>query len=156
MSHLTAVRTAPAGKTKARKPRGKARVKSRSECPVASVADIADALDQAVEANRDAARERDVRIACAVLDPLPVVADDQALLGAMDAMLASAIANCVWGSRIECSAVPLRDRIVVRIRFLKPGADQSPWAVDDGELCGAWLSATAIGGYGSNEATSGA
>lgn len=156
MSRLTAVRTTPAGKSKAKKPKGKARLRSRSECPVAAVADIADALDLAVESNRDAARERDVRIACAVLDPLPVVTDEHALVRAMDAMLASAIANCVWGSRIECSAVPLRDRIVVRIRFLKPGADQSPWTVDDGELCSAWLSAAALDGYGSKAATSGA
>lgn len=155
MSRLTAVRTHQISSMKATRARPKARPQAHA-APQATVTDLADALERAIEMSRDAAEERDVRIACAVLDPLPVETDDASLDAALQAMLGSAIAHCVWGSRIQCEPVRVRGRVALRIRFLKPGTDQAPWSADDGEICGTWVSAAVIERYGSNAATTGA
>lgn len=151
MSTLTSIPTSASAEPRQskrtdRKPTRRAKPRRRPAPPARatarSIVDLADAIDQAVELNRNRAVERDVRIACVVLDPLPVLADEYALADALDGMLANAIANTVWGSRIELRTGLVRERVVVRIRFLKPGSDQSPWSVDDGELCGTWPAAS--------------
>ena len=101
---------------------------------------LADVLERAVEFNLNTAMRCDVRLHCCCLDELPVYGDERALLSEIDAMLAYAVSNAVWGSRVTCETESIDGRVALRVWFARPASNpgSNDWAIADGELLSSW------------------
>ena len=109
------------------------------------VINLADVLERAVDLNLNTAMRCDVRLHCYCLDELPVYGDERALLSEVDAMLAYAVSNAVWGSRVTCEAEMKDGRVALRVWFARPASNpgSNDWAIADGELLSSWPIAAA-------------
>ena len=109
-------------------------------CERCEVVDLADIVERAVEFSREAARRCDVRLQCYCLDQLPVCGSEPALLDQIAAMLADAVSNAVWGSRVACEAEAKDGRAWLRIWFARPASNpgSNDWAIEDGEMLSSW------------------
>jgi hypothetical protein len=103
-----------------------ARSRPREAAAWTGSADLADALEMAVELNRNGASQRGVRLHCYCLGELPVAGSFHALLDELDRMLTSIVARATWGSLVVCEAAPCGRKIELRISFARDASDEAP------------------------------
>ena len=104
------------------------------------IINLADILERAIERQLDAAMQCDVRLHCCCLDELPVHGAEVAMLAEIGTMLAGAMSNAVWGSRVACEADIQNGRAVLRIWFARPATHNgsNDWAIEDREIVSSW------------------
>lgn len=111
---------------------------ARARSGVVEIIDLTQRIEEAVEAHRQRAFERRVRIACCVLDDLAVLGNDQEISTRLHTMLSAAIDAAFPGTRMDCSAVAERSGVVVRVRFMRPAKRQES---ESAEIVGAEIAA---------------
>lgn len=82
--------------------------------------ELADLLSMAVELNRNAAQQRNVRIHCYVRDQALELERKDALLAKLDMLLGRAVQRAHWGSVITCQAGLGNDEARFYVRFAVP------------------------------------
>lgn len=88
--------------------------------------ELGDLLSMAVELNRNAAQQRNVRIHCYVLDQSLELKRKDVLLAKLDILLGRAVQNAHWGSLITCQAGIENDEAKFYIRFAVPTCAEGP------------------------------
>ena len=88
--------------------------------------ELGDLLSMAVELNRNAAQQRNVRIHCYVLDQSLELERKDVLLAKLDILLGRAVQNAHWGSLITCQAGIENDEAKFYIRFAVPTCAEGP------------------------------
>lgn len=88
--------------------------------------ELGDLLSMAVELNRNAAQQRDVRIHCYVLDLSLELERKDVLLAKLDILLGRAVQNAHWGSLITCQAGIENDEAKFYIRFAAATCAEGP------------------------------
>ena len=88
--------------------------------------ELGDLLSMAVELNRNAAQQRNVRIHCYVLDLSLELERKDVLLAKLDMLLGRAVQNAHWGSLITCQAGIENDEAKFYIRFAAATCAEGP------------------------------
>jgi len=88
--------------------------------------ELGDILSMAVELNRNAARQRNIRIHCYVLDQTLELERKDVLLAKLDMLLGRAIQRAHWGSLITCQAGLGIGEARFYIRFAIPTCAEGP------------------------------
>ena len=112
----------------------------RARSDAIEIIDLAQRIEEAVEAHRHRAFERHVSIACCILDDLDVLGNEREIATRLNAMLAAAIDMAIPGTRMECNAVAERSGVVVRMRFMRPAKrpEGASAEIIGGEIAACW------------------
>lgn len=112
----------------------------RGRSDVIEIVDLTQLIEEAVEAYRQHAFERRVRIACCVLDDLAVLGNEREIATRLTTMLAAAIDAAFPGTRMDCSAVAERSGVVVRVRFMRRANRHESESAEivGGEIAACW------------------